>query len=515
MAGLPRPSWTLPSLVLLYFLLPQVDQNVVADASANSSSVESIAGLAKSMFPKGFRFGAGSAAFQVEGAVKDDGRGTSIWDTFTHTPGKIRGNGNGDVAVDQYHKYKIDIGILKDMGMDAYRFSLSWTRILPKGKGEVNAKGIYHYSKLIDYLIANGITPYVTLFHWDTPQALEEEYGGFLSKRIVDDFRAYADVCFKEFGDRVKYWATMNEPWTVCRNGYDYGIHAPGRCSAPFGNCTAGNSTTEPYIVAHNLLLSHSAAVKLYRTKYQAKQKGQIGIVQATNMAVPFSSKDKDAADRANEFNTGWFMDPIAKGDYPESMKNMVKERLPRFTKEESEDLKGSFDWIGLNYYITVWAVNNPAPGHPTDFILDPHANVTYVVKGVYMGTPEGDDAFRQNPRGLRKMINYIKTRYNNPPMYLTETGYAFDDDGSMPLKEALNDTGRVEYHKAHLTQALLAVKKDGANLKGYMAWALTDDFEWDSGFVVRFGLVYVDYKNHLRRHPKASARFFKYFLHH
>ncbi|KAH9297383.1 hypothetical protein KI387_029065, partial [Taxus chinensis] len=223
----------------------------------------------KKAFPSDFVFGVGSAAYQYEGAAREDGRGPSIWDTFSHTPGKVTDNSNGDVANDQYHRYKEDVKLLADLGVASYRFSISWSRIFPKGRGMVNKKGVAYYNNLIDELLKYGIQPFVTIYHWDLPQALHDEYGGFVSDKIVKDFTAYADTCFEAFGDRVKKWVTINELLSMSLYGYSTGTHAPGRCSKSVGNCTAGNSATEPYMVAHHLLLAHAATVKLYRDKYQ------------------------------------------------------------------------------------------------------------------------------------------------------------------------------------------------------------------------------------------------------
>lgn len=225
--------------------------------------------------------------------------------------GKIADGKNGDIAVDQYHRYKDDVRLLKHMGMDMYRFSISWSRIFPMGsprQGGVNKEGVAYYNNLINELIKNGIEPFVTLYHWDMPQVLEDEYGGFRSKRVVHDYGIFAKVCFQAFGDRVKYWTTVNEPWIFSVFGYDLGLLAPGRCSPAFGNCTAGNSATEPYIVAHNMLLAHSAGVKIYRTKYQGKQKGSIGISLVMDWIVPFSETlpDQMATQRAIDFRIGW-----------------------------------------------------------------------------------------------------------------------------------------------------------------------------------------------------------------
>ncbi|KAK8601933.1 hypothetical protein V6N12_051755 [Hibiscus sabdariffa] len=296
---------------------------------------------------------------------------------------KISDGSNGDVAVDSYHRYKEDVGIMKEMGLDAYRFSMSWSRILPNGKlsGGVNKEGVRYYNNLINELLANGIQPFVTLFHWDLPQALEDEYGGFLSPLIVNDFRDYAEVCFKEFGDRVKHWTTLNEPWSYAYGGYVAGFLAPGRCSDWQNlNCTGGDSGVEPYLVAHHLLLAHAVSVQLYRQNYQTTQKGMIGITIGANWLVPVSKAkhQQNAASRAMDSMFGWFMDPIAFGNYPHTMQSLVGNRLPRFTKMQTEILKGSFDFLGLNYYTANYAAYAPklTAGKPS-YLTDARANLS------------------------------------------------------------------------------------------------------------------------------------------
>uniref|UniRef100_A0A453RFI3 Uncharacterized protein n=2 Tax=Aegilops tauschii subsp. strangulata TaxID=200361 RepID=A0A453RFI3_AEGTS len=341
------------SLLLMILL-----SSTAARADANPGKI------GRSQFPRDFLFGTASSAYQYEGAVREGGRGPSIWDAFTHNhPEKIANGSNGDVAIDSYHRYKDDVNIMKDLGFNAYRFSLSWSRILPSGKlsGGVNMEGINYYNNLIDKLISEGIEPFVTLFHWDSPQVLEQQYGGFLSQLIVEDFKDYASICFREFGDRVKYWITFNEPWSFSIGGYSSGTYAPGRCSSSAKpGCSMGDSGREPYIVAHNQLLAHAAAVQVYRDKYQIEQKGKISITIVSNWIIPYSNskEDKDASKRALDFMYGWFMDPLTKGHYPLSMKTLVGNRLPKFTKEQARAVKGSFDFIGLNYYSARYARN-------------------------------------------------------------------------------------------------------------------------------------------------------------
>ncbi|KAL5056412.1 hypothetical protein RYX36_037094, partial [Vicia faba] len=473
----------------------------------------------RSSFPQDFVFGTSSSAFQCEGAAKEDGKGPSIWDTFTHTnPEKIRDGSNGDVAIDSYHRYKEDIGIMKDMNMDAYRFSISWSRVLPKGKvsGGVNHEGINYYNNLINELLANGLQPYVTIFHWDVPQALEDEYGSFLSPRIVDDFRDYAQLCFEEFGDRVKYWITLNEPWSVSMKAYAIGIFAPGRCSDWLNlNCLGGDSGTEPYLVAHYQLLAHAAAVKLYKTKYQESQNGLIGITLLSHWFEPVTKEksDCDAAQRALDFMFGWYMDPITKGNYPKSMQTLVGNRLPKFSEEESENLKGSFDFLGLNYYSSSYAADTPRlrKARP-DIQTDSLVNITFEHDGKPLGSMAASNWLCIYPKGLRKLLLYIKNKYNNPVIYITENGRDEFNDPTLSLEESLIDTYRIDYYYRHLYYLQTAIR-DGVNVKGYFAWSLLDNMEWESGLSLRFGLVFVDFKDDLKRHSKLSANWFKSFL--
>ncbi|CAN6557093.1 unnamed protein product [Malus baccata var. baccata] len=303
-------------------------------------------------FPPGFVFGASSSAYQVEGAADKDGRTPSILDTYAHA-GNYDG-ATGDVACDQYHKYKEDVQLMVDTGLEAYRFSISWSRLIPNGRGPVNPKGVQYYNNLIDELISHGIQPHVTLHHSDLPQALDDEYGGWVSRKIVKDFTTYADACFKNFGDRVLHWTTMNEPNIFILGGYDVGFLPPQRCSAPFGvNCSRGNSSTEPYMAAHYTLLAHASAVRLYKKMYQDKQHGYIGINVFAYWFVPLTKtiEDELATQRAMDFYFGWVLNPLVFGDYPDVMKKIVGSRIPVFTSLESRIVRGSFDFIGLNYY--------------------------------------------------------------------------------------------------------------------------------------------------------------------
>ncbi|XP_048137289.1 beta-glucosidase 12-like [Rhodamnia argentea] len=475
--------------------------------------------LNRRSFPAGFLFGTASSAYQYEGAANEDGRRPSIWDYFTHQhPGKIADGSNGDMAVDSYHRYKEDVGIMKEMGLDAYRFSISWSRVLPKGKleGGINKKGVKYYNNLINELLAHGIQPFVTLFHWDLPQALEEEYGGFLSSHVVDDFRDYVEVCFKEFGDRVKHWITLNEPSSYAINGYAKGRFAPGRCSDwQMLNCTGGDSGTEPYIVGHNQLLAHATAVKLYRDKYQASQKGAIGITLVSHWMVPYSDAkhNQNAALRALDWMLGWFLNPITYGNYPHSMRSLIGKRLPKFTKEQSLMVEGSFDFLGLNYYTANYAKYMPhSNALNSSYLTDARANLSTERNGIPIGPGAASSWLYVYPSGIQSLLMYVKTKYQNPLIYITENGIDEFNNSTLPLEQQLADYMRIDYYYRHLSYLHKAIK-DGVNVKGYFAWSLLDNFEWSSGYTVRFGINYVDYMNGLKRYPKQSAIWFKGFL--
>ncbi|KAM2960933.1 hypothetical protein FF1_030566 [Malus domestica] len=475
--------------------------------------------LNRNSFEPGFIFGTGSASYQYEGAVKEDGRGPSIWDTYTHKhPEKIADGSNGDVAIDQYHRYKEDVGIMKDMELDAYRFSISWSRLLPNGtlSGGVNRKGIDYYDNLIDELLRNGLKPFVTLFHGDVPQALEDEYGGFLSPRIVDHFKDYAELCYKEFGDRVKHWFTENEPYTFSYMGYAVGTQVPGRCSSWQNlNCTGGDSAIEPYLVAHHLLLAHGAAVELYKNRYQATQKSLIGITLVSDWYEPASDskQDKDAALRSLDFMFGWFLDPLTSGDYPHTMRSIVGKRLPKFTKEQSKLLNGSFDFLGINYYTARYTSSAPNNNSlPASYVTDSRADLTTELNGVLIGPQAASDWLYVYPKGIHDLVLYTKEKYNDPLIYITENGVSELNNPELSLEEALHDTSRIDYYYRHLCYLQAAIK-NGAKVKGYFAWTLLDDFEWTAGYTVRFGLNYMDYKDGLKRYPKLSAHWFKNFL--
>ncbi|GAB4833789.1 Beta-glucosidase 44 [Ancistrocladus abbreviatus] len=402
---------------------------------------------------------------------------------------------------------------MEKLNFDAYRFSISWSRIFPEGTGRVNWKGVAYYNRLINSMLERGITPYANLYHYDLPLALEKKYNGWLNRRVVEDFANYADFCFKMFGDRVKNWMTMNEPRCIAALGYDNGIDAPGRCSKEYGNCTAGNSGTEPYIVAHNLLLSHGAAVQRYRQKYQGVQNGRIGILLDFVWYEPLTrgKEDNYAAQRARDFHIGWFLDPIIYGEYPRTMQEIVGDRLPKFMKEDRLMVQGSIDLLGINEYTTFYMYNPPPQEQPQAFSYqqDWHVGFAYEKNGVPIGPRAYSEWLYDVPWGIYKAITYIKERYGNPTMILSENG--MDYPGNQTIFDGLDDTRRIAYYRGYLAELKRAIN-DGANVIGYFAWSLLDNFEWLSGYTSRFGIVYVDYKT-LRRYPKMSAYWFKQLL--
>ncbi|KAJ4960937.1 hypothetical protein NE237_020847 [Protea cynaroides] len=480
-------------------------------------STSHVSEISRKSFSEGFVFGTATSAYQYEGAAKEDGRGPTIWDKFSHSFGNIIDFSNADFTVDQYHRYNEDIQLMKDMGMDAYRFSIAWSRIFPNGSGEINQAGIDHYNNLINALLAKGIVPYVTLYHWDLPQALADKYNGWLNPQIIKDFAIYAETCFQKFGDRVKHWITFNEPHTFVIQGYDLGLHAPGRCSINIF-CKAGNSATEPYIVTHNVLLAHATVVDIYRKRYKSKQHGALGISLDVSWYKPLSNSTKniEATQRALDFQLGWFMDPLFFGDYPSSMKNRVGSRLPTFSKAEAYLVRGSLDFVGINHYTTSYVKSNSTDliGIPVnDSIADSGAIILPYKSGQPIGERAASVWLYIFPEGIRSLMNYIKHKYGNPLVIITENGMDDPNDPFTSFKDAIQDKKRIKYHSSYLSNLLASIKEDGCNVRGYFAWSLTDNWEWSAGYTSRFGLYFVDYKDNLKRYPKQSVQWFKNFL--
>ncbi|XWS51381.1 hypothetical protein CRYUN_Cryun12cG0171700 [Craigia yunnanensis] len=487
---------------------------------APSSNSEDYLNVKRSDFPSDFVFGASTAAAQIEGSTNFGGRGPSVWDQFVRKfPEKIMDISNMEIAIDSYKRYKEDALALRNLRIDAYRFSIPWTRILPNGtlSGGINQEGISHYNSLIDELVKYGIKPFVTLMHFDSPEALENMYGGFLNRTVVKDFKNYAEICFKAFGDRVKNWITINEPLIIAKFGYTTGAAPPGRCSNRT-SCPAGNAATEPYIAAHNLLLAHATVARLYKDKYQAVQGGQIGLSHVAQYFEPYSDTlfDRVAAKRAMDFELGWFMEPLVRGQYPLSMRRLVKDRLPIFTKKEKNLVRGSFDFIGINYYTSRYVKNIPInpQAAPVSFLADEHVNSTVFKDGVPIGPKAGGSWFLYiYPKGLYKVLKFMEKHYSkNLTIYITENGITEEKNDSIPIHQALSDPHRIEFVQKHLHQISKAID-NGVNVRGYFYWSLFDDFEWSEGYGVRYGLYYIDYKNNLKRIPKKSATWYHDFV--
>lgn len=471
-----------------------------------------VEGLAPaSAFPPDFVWGVGTASYQTEGAVSQDGRVSTIWDTFSHTPGKTFDNETGDVADNAYNMWKTDVALVAAMkGVGAYRFSIAWARVQHLN-GSVNAAGIAHYSQLIDALLGAGITPWVTLYHWDLPSQFVDP-GWVNASYIVPLFTAYADLCFNAFGDRVQHWVTMNEPHSFCTSGYLDGSEAPGRCSDR-SVCPAGNSVTEPYLCMHAVALAHASVVALYRGRYQPSQHGVVGMSTDGNWAEPLSGsvQDKAASERSMLFSLGMFTDPIILGDYPDVVKVSAGPLLPQFTEEERVLLKGSTDFIALNHYTSRYvgqpSYPQPAPGQ--GYNDDQWVNTsTTDAAGNPIGPPSGSSWLLVTPQFFPSILGWIHQRYPALPIYVTENGVDVPGESSLPLSQALNDTFRIQYLHGYISGMASALAA-GVPVRGYFCWALLDNFEWEDGYRYRFGLHHVEYNNSLNRIPKASASWY------
>jgi len=448
-------------------------------------------------FPDDFTWGTATASYQIEGGWQEGGKGLSIWDAFTHTPGKIVDGKTGDVTCDHYNRYKEDVALMSRMGLKAYRLSIAWPRIQPTGRGKPNPDGIRFYSNLIDSLLEHDIVPWVTLYHWDLPLALQLELDGWLNPEIAEHFRTYAEICFEHFGDRVKNWITFNEAWVVSILGYGQGVFAPGR-----------TSTAEPYLAAHNLLRAHGMAVDSYRQKFQADQKGIIGITNNCDWREPLtdSEKDKEAAQRALEFYLGWFADPIYFGDYPEVMRERVADRLPTFSPDDVARIKGSNDFFGLNTYTTMYA-SHAEPGELLK--VTPYGNGGISEdQDVNLTTNESWEKTTLGwaivPWGVRKLLHWIDKRYGQPEIVITENGCALDD---RVVGGVVKDQKRIDFVEGYVSECHTAIQ-EGVKLKGYFLWTFLDNFEWASGFTKRFGIHYTDFRTG-QRIPKASANWY------
>ncbi|PNF19653.1 Myrosinase 1 [Cryptotermes secundus] len=451
-------------------------------------------------FPPDFLFGAATAAYQIEGAWNVDGKGENIWDRLTHDhPDWIADGLSGDVAADSYHLYKEDVRALKELGVNVYRFSVSWSRVLPTGGIDtVNKPGLAYYNNLINELLANGIEPMVTMYHWDLPQPLQD-IGGWPNLEIANYFEDYARVLFTHFGDRVKWWLTFNEPLSFCSGYGEQRQSAPGIDAHGIGD----------YLCGHTVLHSHARVYHLYDKVFRKKQRGRVGITLDSMWSQPRdgSQESRETAERVMQFQLGWFAHPIfsSGGDYPSVMKeriynNSMKEgrtrsRLPTFSKKQIKYIQGSFDFFGLNHYSSFLAGPGTFGEFPS-FIRDIGAQFS-----VDPSWPSSASIWlKVVPWGFRKLLAWIAHEYNNPPVFVTENG--FSDHGE------LRDANRTTYYTSYLSELLKAIHEDGCKVIGYTAWSLIDNYEWLRGYTEKFGLYYVNYSDPTRpRIPKDSSR--------
>lgn len=434
------------------------------------------------IFPKDFEWGAATASYQIEGAYNEDGKGKSIWDIFSHKKGNVLNNHTGDIACDHYHKYKEDIKLMKRIGLDTYRFSISWPRILPSGRANINNKGIDFYKRLVDNLLEAGIKPAATLYHWDLPQNLQSN-GGWENRDVAKYFNEYANIMFEELGDLVPRWITHNEPFVVSMLGNYFGEHAPGK-----------KNLKTAIKVSHNLLLSHGMALKSYR---ESNLDGEIGI---TLNLVPVyaktnNKKDQIAKDYTDAFNNRWFLDPLFKGEYPKILTDLYQEKIGGFEirKGDLDLISKEVDFLGINYYSRSVVEYNDQSLLKNKIIKPKNSEYTEMNWEIY-------------PQGLKDLLLKINNEYTEKPIFITENGAAFDDHVSG--EDRVHDQNRVDYLKSHFKVAHQLIE-EGIPLKGYYVWSLMDNFEWAYGYTKRFGLIYVDYDNGQKRILKDSAKMY------
>jgi beta-glucosidase len=430
-------------------------------------------------FPKGFLWGAATSAYQIEGSPLADGAGPSIWHRFAHTPGTVHGGDTGDVACDHYRRYKDDVVLMRGLGLQAYRFSIAWARVLPEGRGKVNPAGLDFYDRLIDTLLESGIEPLATLYHWDLPAALDDR-GGWLNPDIAHWFADYASILYRKLDGRVKQWATLNEPWVVTDGGYLHGALAPGH-----------RSLFEVPIASHHLLRAHGMAVQAYR----AEGRHEVGIVVnlEPKYAASDSAEDRAAVQRADAYMNRQYLDPIFLGRYPDELRELFGEAWQEWPDEDLKLIQQPIDFLGVNYY------TRSVIGH--DEQSWPLKAAAVRQQAIYSETD-----WEVFPQGLTDTLIWLRDRYGNPPITITENGSAFDDPATVE-GDTLDDPLRVDYLKQHL-RALHDAIAHGCDVRGYMAWSLLDNLEWSHGFSKRFGLVHVDFATQ-KRTLKASARLY------
>ena len=429
--------------------------------------------IQRSDFPSDFVFGVATSAYQIEGAAREDGRGPSIWDTFCQEPGRIRDGGGGDVACDHYHLWPGDLDLIRDLGVDAYRFSVAWPRVQPDGRGATNEAGLDFYERLVDGLLARGVTPYLTLYHWDLPQPLQDA-GGWVSRETAHRFAEYARLVAGRLGDKVRSYATLNEPWCSSILSYQLGEHAPGL-----------RDRKAALAAAHHLLLGHGLAVEALREMVNA----DLGIVLNLNPAYPATDDPRDLA-AARQFDgtfNRWFLDPVLRGEYPADVWEAYGEDVPEVREGDLKCIRQPLDFLGVNYYSRAFVSKD---GQKPE------------------GASYTDMGWEVYPSGLTDLLLRVQRDYAPPPMLVTENGAAYPDalDG-----DQVRDAERVAYLAAHL-EAVRDAMREGARVNGYFAWSLMDNFEWAFGYTKRFGLLYVDYATQ-RRIWKDSAHWYRDLL--
>ncbi|HZD53446.1 MAG TPA: GH1 family beta-glucosidase [Woeseiaceae bacterium] len=431
-------------------------------------------------FPEHFLWGAATSAYQIEGFPLADGAGPSIWQRFAHTPGTMRDDDNGDAACEHYRRYRDDIALMAALGLKAYRFSIAWARVLPEGRGRVNPAGLDFYERLVDGLLERGIEPMATLYHWDLPAALDDR-GGWLNPDIAQWFGDYAQLMFRRLDGRVKLWATLNEPWVVTDGGYLHGALAPGH-----------RNRFEAPIASHHLLRAHGTAVRAYR----ADGRHHIGLVVNLEPKYPASQTAEDvaAAARADAYMNRQYLDPVFDRRYPDELREIFGEAWPRWPADDFALIGERLDFLGVNYY-TRNVTRFDAAAWPLRAAPVRQRQATYTETG-----------WEVYPAGLTDTLRWVKDRYGNPPVYVTENGAAFYDP-PVATGEVLADPLRVDYLRRHLLAVRDALEA-GCDVRGYFAWSLMDNLEWSLGFSKRFGLVHVDFETQ-RRTPKASAKFY------
>jgi len=431
-------------------------------------------------FPDGFLWGAATSAYQIEGSPLADGAGPSIWERFVHSPGLTASGDTGDLACDHYRRYAADVALMADLGLNAYRFSISWPRVLPAGRGAVNPAGLGFYQRLVDRLLEHGIQPLVTLYHWDLPAALDDR-GGWLNPDSAAWFAEFAGLMFRTLGDRVPMWITINEPWVIADGGYLQGVLAPGH-----------RSLYEPPIVSHNLLRAHGAAVRACR----AEGKQRIGLVVNLEPKYPASRSpaDQTALRLADAYMNRQYLDAVVHGHYPEEMPEIFGPAWPDHPAGDFDLIREPFDFLGINYY-TRSVTRHDDRAHPVPAVTVRQPQHPYTETG-----------WEVYPEALTAVLLWVRQNYGDIPLYITENGAAFYDPPK-PVDGGVDDPLRLHYYREHLRAAHTAICQ-GVDLRGYFVWSLLDNFEWSLGYAKRFGLLHVDYET-LERTPKSSARFY------